>query len=135
MLEGLVFGRCKRGGYTTATGACDALFSRVRETKNRESLSVRLHEDVLRRLRWMLGDYVMLKPGDNDGKQWIVCRVAGPKEGGMKLSRSGDKAANSATVRFTIDSSVLDHIFKDGERYFTATLCDSTGTEAVFLAD
>lgn len=135
MLEGMVFGRCKRGAYTTATGSADALFSRVKETNKRESLSVRLHEDVLRRLRWMLGDFVQLKPVGNDGKQWIVCRVAGPKDGGMKLSRSGDKAANSATVRFSISTEVLNHIFKNGERYFTATLCDSTGTEAVFLAD
>lgn len=135
MLDGMVFGRCKRGGYTTATGSADALFSRVREAKNRESLSLRLHEDVLRRLRWMLGDFVQLKPVGDEGKQWIVCRVPGPKDGGMKLSRSGDKASNSATVRFSIDTKVLDHIFKNGDRFFTATLCDSTGTEAVFLAD
>jgi hypothetical protein len=135
MLEGLVFGRCKRGGYATATSACDALFSRVRESTNREALSVRLHGDVLRRLRWMLGDYVTLKAGDKDGKQWIVCRVAGPKDGGMKLSRSGDKTSHSATTRFAVDAAVLNQIFKEGERYFTATLCDSTGTDAVFLAD
>lgn len=89
MLAGLDFGRCKRSGHTCSTAACDALFSRVRETGDRESLSIRLHEDVMRRLRWMLGDYVRLKPKDDSGNTWVVYRVAGPKDGGLKLTRSG----------------------------------------------
>jgi len=135
MLSGLDFGRCKRSGHTCSTASCDALFSRVRETGDRESLSIRLHEDVMRRLRWMLGDYVRLKPKDDSGDTWVVYRVAGPKEGGLKLSRSGEKTSNHATARFTVDKSVLEHIFKTEDRFFTATMYESEGNDAVFVRD
>jgi hypothetical protein len=134
MLNGLVFGRSKRGGHSTPTASCDALFSRVKENNDRESLSIRIHQDVMRRLRWMLGDYVMLRPEDN-GQKWVVYRVPGPKEGGLKLSRSGEKSSQHATVRFSVEKDVLEEIFKTDDRYFTATLCDSQGNEAIFLPD
>ena len=116
------------------TASCDALFSRVREGTDRESLSIRIHQDVMRRLRWMLGDYVKLRPED-DGQRWVIYRVPSAKEGGLKLSRSGEKSSNHATVRFAVDKKVLDYIFKTDDRFFTATMCDSKGNEAVFLPD
>ena len=82
----------------------------------------------------MIGDYVILKAED-DGQKWIMERVPGPKQGGMKLSRSGDKSTASGTVRFCVPQEILDEIFKDKDRSFTATLCDSDGNQAVFLVD
>jgi hypothetical protein len=38
-------------------------------------------------------------------------------------------------VRFTVPEPLLNEIFSNGDRNFTATLCDSNSTEAVFLVD
>jgi hypothetical protein len=82
----------------------------------------------------MLGDYVKLRPED-DGQRWVIYRVPSAKDGGLRLSRSGEKTSNHATARFSVDKKILDYIFKTDDRFFTATLCDSEGNEAVFLPD
>jgi hypothetical protein len=142
-LSEMDFGRVGPGGGLRDTATAEALFSRVREggksqkALRREALSVRLHEDVLDKLRWMVGDYIRVKPMDDDGTQWKIYRVSGPTEGGIRLTRSGDKESRSrsGTSRFTMPTPVLDAIFKNGSKHFTASMVDSNRTEAIFLAD
>lgn len=131
MLDGLVFCRKKPGGNGGAAANSDALFSRVQDNKTAESLSLRINKDVMRRLRWMIDDYVVLSVYDN-GQRWVVKRVPGPKQMGMKIS---GKDGGHGTVRFTADAEALDLIFAGDNRSFTATLCDNDGEAAVFLKD
>lgn len=134
MLTGMIFGRRAAGGKGSATANSDLLVTRIAETKGRESMTIRLNGDVMRRLRWMIGDYVLLKT-EEDGDKWVVERVSGPKNGGLKITRSSGKGSPHGRVSFTVDSAVLDEVFKDGDTSFTATMCDSSGNEAVFLRD
>jgi hypothetical protein len=134
MITGIVFGRRKPGGHGGIHANSDLLVSRVNEREGRECLSIRLHGDVMRRLRWIYGDYVVLRPED-DGQKWIVERVGGPKQGGMKLTAASGKSSNHANVRFTVEQDVLDEVFGSEDTSFTCTLCDSNGSQAVFLKD
>lgn len=133
MLTGLVFGRRSPGGNGATSANSDLLISRIAENKGRESMTVRLHCDVMRRLRWIVGDYVVLKPED-DGTKWIIERVSGPKHKGLKITTASGKASQHGRVSFTVDGDVLDEVFGN-ETSFTATLCDSNGNQAVFLKD
>jgi len=97
-------------------------------------MTVRIHADIMRRLRWIVGDYIVLKPED-EGQKWVLERVSGPKQHGLKITTASGKASQHGRVSFTVDESVLDEVFSDGEASFTATMCDSSGNEAVFLRD
>jgi hypothetical protein len=134
MLTGMVFGRRTPGGNGGVTANSDILVSRIAEHKGRESMTVRIHADVMRRLRWIVGDYVLLRPED-DGKKWVVERVSGPKHGGLKITSASGKSSQHGRVSFTVDTEVLDEVFSGGESSFTATLCESSGNEAVFARD
>ncbi|NBW15389.1 MAG: hypothetical protein EBR82_46075 [Caulobacteraceae bacterium] len=134
MLTGIVFGRRKPGGNGGVHASVDLFMSRVMERQGRECLSMRLHGDVMRRLRWMMGDYVRLRPED-DGQKWVVERVSGPKQGGMKITSASGKSYGHGNVRFTVDAEVLNEVFRDHGSSFTATMCDSNGNEATFLVD
>lgn len=134
MLNGIVFGRRSPGGSGGATANSDLLITRVSENKGRESMTIRIHADVMRRLRWIVGDYIVLKPED-DGQKWVVERVSGPKQQGLKITTASGKSSQHGRVNFTVDCNVLDEVFTDNSTCFTATLCDSNGNEAVFLRD
>jgi hypothetical protein len=134
MLTGMVFGRRSAGGANAATATSDLLVSRISEHRGRESMTVRLHSDVMRRLRWIVGDYIILKPED-DGQKWVIQRVSGPKQQGLKITTASGKNSQHGRVSFTVDGRVLDEVFSSGEASFTATMCDSSGNEAVFLRD
>jgi hypothetical protein len=134
MLTGIVFGRRSPGGNGGATADSDLLISRISEHRGRESMTIRIHADVMRRLRWIIGDYIVLKPGD-DGQKWVVERVNGPKNQGLKITTASGKSSQHGRVSFTVDSEVLDEVFSGDSTSFTATLCDSSGNEAVFLRD
>ena len=97
-------------------------------------MTLRMHADVMKRLRWIIGDYVLLKP-DDDGKTWVVERVSGPKNGGLKITTASGKSSQHGRVSFTVDAEVLNEIFSNGETSFTATLCDSNGNAATFVRD
>lgn len=133
-MKGLVFGRRSPGGHGGATANSDCLFSRVADKVNREALTVRIHADVMRKLRWMVGDYVVLRP-DEDFEKWSLERVNGPKQGGIKLTTASGKSSAHGRASFTIEGDVLDLIFGKENRSFTATLCDQTGNEAVFVRE
>lgn len=134
MLTGLVFGRRGPGGNGAMSATSDLLVSRIAEHRGRESMTIRLHADVMRRLRWIVGDYVILKPED-DGEKWVIERVSGPKHQGLKITTASGKSSQHGRVSFTVDADVLDKVFPNGHTSFTATLCDSSGNEAVFLKD
>lgn len=134
MLNGMVFARRSAGGNGGATASSDLLVSRISEHRGRESMTVRLHSDVMRRLRWIVGDYIVLRPED-DGQKWIIERVSGPKQQGLKITMASGKTSQHGRVSFTVDGKVLDEVFQNGETSFTATMCDSSGNEAVFLRD
>jgi hypothetical protein len=82
----------------------------------------------------MVGDYIVLKPED-DGQKWVIQRVGGPKQQGLKITTASGKSQQHGRVSFTVDEGVLNEVFADGETSFTATMCDSSGNEAVFLRD
>ncbi|NBW20017.1 MAG: hypothetical protein EBR82_69810 [Caulobacteraceae bacterium] len=97
-------------------------------------MTVRIHGDVMRRLRWIVGDYIVLKPED-DGQKWVLERVGGPKQHGLKITSASGKSSQHGRVSFTVDGDVLNQVFADESTSFTATLCESNGNEAVFLRD
>jgi len=134
MLSGIVFGRRAPGGNGGATANSDLLISRISENRGRESMTVRIHGDVMRRLRWIVGDYIVLKPED-DGQKWVLERVGGPKQHGLKITSASGKSSQHGRVSFTVDGDVLNQVFADESTSFTATLCESNGNEAVFLRD
>ncbi len=134
MLTGMVFGRRSAGGNGSATATSDLLLSRISEHRGRESMTVRIHSDVMKRLRWIVGDYIVLKP-DDEGQKWVVERVSGPKQQGLKITTASGKASQHGRVSFTVDGDVLNQVFPGGETSFTATMCDSSGNQAVFLRD
>ena len=134
MLTGMVFGRRSAGGNGSSTASSDLLVSRIAEQKGRASMTVRIHSDVMRRLRWIVGDYIVLKLED-DGQKWVIQRVSGPKQQGLKITTASGKASQHGRVSFTVDESVLNEVFPDGDTSFTATMCDSSGNEAIFLRD
>jgi hypothetical protein len=134
MLTGMVFGRRSAGGNGSATASSDLLLSRISEQKGRASMTVRIHSEVMRRLRWIVGDYIVLKP-EEDGQKWVIERVSGPKQQGLKITTASGKGTQHGRVSFTVDASVLDEVFSDGETSFTATMCDSSGNAAIFLRD
>jgi hypothetical protein len=130
----MVFGRRSAGGNGSATASSDLLLSRISEQKGRASMTVRIHSEVMRRLRWIVGDYIVLKP-EEDGQKWVIERVSGPKQQGLKITTASGKGTQHGRVSFTVDASVLDEVFSDGETSFTATMCDSSGNAAIFLRD
>jgi hypothetical protein len=134
MLTGLVLGRRSPGGNGAVSRTSDLLVSRIAEHKGRESMTIRLHADAMRRLRWIVGDYVVLKPED-DGQKWVIERVSGPKHKGLKITTASGKSSPHGRVSFTVDADVLNEVFPNGDTSFTATLCDSSGNQAVFLKD
>jgi hypothetical protein len=97
-------------------------------------MTARIHSDVMKRLRWIVGDYIVLKP-DDEGQKWVLERVNGPKQQGLKITTASGKASQHGRVSFTVDGDVLDQVFVGGETSFTATMCDSSGNQAVFLRD
>lgn len=136
MLSGLVFGRKRHRGACGPKADGDLFVSRVKQgsKSGREDLSVRVHGDVMKRLRWIPGDYVMLRFADDQATQIVLQRVEGAKNGGMRLGASTAKASAHATVRFSADQAVLDAIFKD-DMSFVASFYEAEGTAATFIRD
>lgn len=136
MLSTLVFGRKRNRGSQGPQADGDLFVSRVKQgsKSGREDLSVRVHADVMKRLRWIAGDYVQLRFGDDQATQIVLQRVEGAKQGGMRLCASTGKSSAHATVRFSADKGVLDEIFKDGMS-FLASFYEAEGTAATFIRD
>jgi hypothetical protein len=133
MLDGVVFCRRTAGGRGSASSHSEVLFSRVKDSKSRDSLSVRFNGDVMKKLRWMVGDYVVAYPKD-EGARWVFERVQGPQQGGIRIC-SGSSTSGSGVCRFTHENDVLDVLFRDGNKQFAGTLCDSQGNKAIVLVD
>ncbi len=133
MLNGVVFGRRDRGGSTQLSSGRDMLMSRICDTRRqRDSMSIRILASVMRRVGWMVGDRVVLRPEEN-GDKWIVERVT---EGGCKLAASGGGSVGKhGRANFTVSPEVLDLVFRGGEKSFVATLISCSGNQAVFARD
>lgn len=136
MLDGIVIGRRSAGGKGSATAESDLLATRISETKKSqaksESMHVRINADAMKRLRWIQGDYIRLRP-DKDAEKWLIERVSDPKAG-IKIVAATGKGSAHGRASFTVPTAVLDEIFRS-DKSFTATLCDSNANTAVFLRD
>jgi hypothetical protein len=133
MITGVVFGRRATGGRGSVSATSDLLVTRIRDEKKGESMHVRIHGDAMKRQRWIVGDYIVFVPGDEECKSMTIERVVDAKLG-IKITTASGKGSSHGRASFTLDSKVLDQIFL-GENSFTATLCDGSGNKAVFLRD
>ena len=136
MLTAVVFGRKKQRGSKGPYADGDLFVSRVKEggKSDREALSVRVHGNVMKRLRWIIGDFVTLRFGDESATQIILERVDGPKQSGMRLCANTSKTHAHGTVRFAADKAILDAIFGEVSS-FPASFYEANGTSCVFLRD
>ena len=138
MLSGVVFGRKKRRGSKGPHAEGDLFVSRVREggKSDRQALSLRLHRDVMKKLRWTVGDFVILRFGDDSATEIILDRVDGPEHLGMRLCGDDSKAHAHGTVRFAMETDTLNAIFAPGMTSFLASFCEVRRTVcAVFVRD
>mgnify|MGYP003338722832 FL=1 len=77
--------------------------------------------DMVKRLGWMIGDYIACDFENKDGTGvWTVTRVAGPKQGGIALSRNNK--ANTCAAKFTLEECVIDMLFPKGVEYVDAKI-------------
>lgn len=135
MLTEIVFGR-KTTRERGAIADGDLLVSRVKEGGKdiRHALSVRVHSDVMKKLRWIIGDFVTLRFGDEAATQIILNRVDGPKQFGLRLCGDPKKGGGHGTIRFSATEEQLDHIFGETTS-FPASLYEHKGTACTFLRD
>jgi hypothetical protein len=121
------FGRQSTSGRA-ACAVGDVYISRVRESSQRESLSVRINANTMKRLGWIIGDYVKVHQDHNDN--WIIERVSDPSAG-LKLS-AGNGSAGHAYVRFTTPEETLNQVFNGSGSSINAGLVEFKGSVAVF---
>ena len=136
MLTSVLFGRKRDRGSQGPWADGDLLVSRVKEggKSDREALSVRVHQDVMKRLRWIIGDYVTLRFADESATQIILDRVDGPGNFGMRLCGDKKKSNVHGTVRFAADKSLLNAIFRQ-QQSFQASFYEAVGTSCTFVRD
>lgn len=137
MVTEMFFGRkTTRGRGVSADG--DLLVSRVKEGGKdiRHALSLRVHSDVMKKLRWIIGDFVTLKLrlDDDEATQIVLTRVDGPKQFGMRLCGDPKHGGGHGTIRFSATQEQLDEIFGEATS-FTASLYEQTGTACTFIRD
>jgi hypothetical protein len=126
--------RKSNGGRSTGSQS-DLRVYATRETPSkrgavRYSIGLRVSESTMKRLRWLVGDYVSAD-FDDEAKTWTVRRVADKK--GNALSGQG-KGGKSATVRFAVEQSQLAIFGLDVGEGYDSQLIDDDGDCAVFAA-
>lgn len=122
MADTFLFERRSLGGRTTASGELLITRCGVRgDDAPDTSVSFRLTEELMTRLRWLPGDLVVAGIEKN-GSPTGVCkirRVSTAASGGCKLSASGKR---HATVRFTLDAQDIDRLFPGQFKNYTGSL-------------
>ena len=66
---------------------------------------------------------------------WVATRVAGPHQGGVKLSPSGGPKSKNACAKLSADKKYLDAIFPGDVRQIAMKMLETDGTSAVFVRD
>lgn len=105
--------------------------TRERGPNGRFSVGIRVSENVMRRLRWIVGDYVRAA-FDDTSKTWSLRRVT--DDTGNRLSGQGRKDG-AGTVRFAVDEDALAVFGLNGDAGYDCTLVEGDGEAALFRRD
>ncbi|MEY3203922.1 MAG: hypothetical protein RLZZ21_253 [Planctomycetota bacterium] len=123
--------KSKGGRVACAQSDLRVYFTReTSKTRPRFSVGLRVSEQVMKRLRWIVGDHVSAAY-DNEAKTWSIRRVADRK--GNALSGQGKKGG-SGTVRFAVDESQMEAFGIEVGDGYDAELVSDDGDLAVFMA-
>jgi hypothetical protein len=126
------FKRKAHGGRKTG-GKSDLRVYSCKESggEDRFSVGLRVGASAMKRMRWLVGDFVTVA-FDDSAMQWTITRVS--DNAGNKLSRQG-RDTGDATVRFRIDKDQLSRVgLVEGSGY-DCTLVSSESESAVFKMD
>jgi hypothetical protein len=96
--------RKSRGGRASGPKSDLRVYSTTESGGNRYSIGIRVSAEVMKRMRWLVGDYVRAS-FDDATMEWSLRRVA--DESGNRLSSQGRKAGGDGTVRFAVDADGL----------------------------
>lgn len=99
--------------------------------KQRFSVGIRVSETVMKRLRWLVGDYVKAS-FDDATMVWTLVRVA--DESGNRLSGQGRKDG-AGTVRFAVEDHHLTAFGLSEEPGYNAALFSADGDSASFKVE
>ena len=94
----------------------------------RFSIGLRINETVMRRLRWLVGDYVRAS-FDDSAMTWTIKRVA--DKTGNRLSGQG-RNNGDGTVRFAIERSDMEAFGLTGDEGYDCSLLDADSDSATF---
>lgn len=97
-------------------------------SKGRSSVGIRVSEPAMKRLRWLVGDFVTAS-FDDASFTWTIRRVA--DERGNRLSGQGKKDG-CGTVRFAVDESDLPSLSLSLGSGYDCVLVSCDGESAVF---
>ena len=122
--------RKTRGGHARGAKSDLRVYATRENSKKRGrwSLGIRVSEATMKRLRWILGDFVAASFND-ETQSWTLCRVS--DRTGNALSGQGKKTG-SGTVRFAIDESHLGPFGLDSGEGYDCVLVSSDTEAAVF---
>ena len=102
--------------------------TREKRKKPTVAIGIRLNETVMRRLRWIVGDFVRAS-FDDSSMTWTLRRVA--DKTGNRLSGQG-RGDGAGTVRFSVDGEDLTAFGLDGDEGYDCSLVASDSESATF---
>lgn len=124
--------RKSRGGRAPGPKSDLRVYATQEKGRNgRSCIGIRVHESVMKRMRWIVGDYVRAS-FDDSANTWSLRRVT--DQTGNRLSDQGRKDG-VGTVRFAVEEPELYVFGLESGSGYDCTLIECDGEVAVFRRD
>jgi hypothetical protein len=131
MVESMTFAAQKKGGGAHCLGG-DIYVSCNSAGSVKESLSIRFSEDTLDRLRWRIGDRVILHVDkEGDLASWTITRSTDDDDNSLKISGRGQDQG-TGTVRRRVSHAEADFVFGEHRTGYQCRLLRGDSRQAIF---
>jgi hypothetical protein len=118
----------RRRSHYKRTAGSDVLVSKVKQNGS-HGLTVRLSAEVMRRMRWRVGDYVILDFRVANSKGWLtVCRDG--SDDALAI-RDGGRKSGIGLIRATPSDECLAAMFPNCQSQYTGLLEEVNSIEEV----
>ncbi len=131
MVESMTFTAQKKGGGAHCLGG-DIYVSCNSAGSDRESLCIRFSQETLDRLRWRIGDRVILHL-DKEGERasWTITRSTDDDDRSLKISGNG-RDQGTGSVRRRVSPGEAEFVFGESRGGYQCMLLRGDSRQAIF---
>lgn len=131
MVESMTFAAQKKGWGAHCLGG-DIYVSCNSAGSEKQSLCIRFSEQTLDKLRWRIGDRVILHlDKEGDSATWTITRASDDDTNGLKISGNG-RDHGIGSVRRRLSDEQADFVFGPSKAGYQCRMIRGDGRQALF---